>query len=74
MPWIDKELCSGCQTCVDVCAYSAIQFDEGSGVSVVNEALCQGCGSCAAACPSGAAGVRHFTDRQVMEEIEAILN
>jgi heterodisulfide reductase subunit A len=70
---IDPDLCSGCRSCLDVCPYSAIRFDEGRAVAVVNEALCQGCGSCAAACPSSSAGVKHFTDRQVMEELEAIL-
>ncbi|HUV51016.1 MAG TPA: CoB--CoM heterodisulfide reductase iron-sulfur subunit A family protein [Anaerolineae bacterium] len=71
--YIDPDLCAGCQTCLQVCAYSAIQFDAGRCVSVVNDALCQGCGSCSVACPSGAAGVKHFTDKQVMEEMEAIL-
>jgi heterodisulfide reductase subunit A len=70
---IDPDLCSGCKTCIGVCAYSAIRFDETRGISVVNEALCQGCGSCAAACPSSAAGVKHFTDKQVMGEIESLL-
>ncbi|MFH1992066.1 MAG: 4Fe-4S binding protein, partial [Pseudomonadota bacterium] len=56
-----------------VCAYSAIRFDAARNVSKVNEALCQGCGSCAAACPSSAAGVRHFTNKQVMGEIESLL-
>jgi heterodisulfide reductase subunit A len=71
--YIDPDLCAGCQTCLNLCAYSAIQFDAGRGVSVINEALCQGCGSCSAACPSSAASVRHFKDKQVMEEMEAIL-
>jgi len=71
--YIDPDLCAGCQTCLNVCAYSAIKFDAGRGVSVVNEALCHGCGSCSAVCPSGAASVKHFTDKQVMEEMEAIL-
>jgi heterodisulfide reductase subunit A2 len=70
---IDPDLCSGCRSCLDVCPYSAIRFDEGQSVAVVNEAMCQGCGSCAATCPSSAAGVKHFTDRQMMEELEAIL-
>ncbi|MFZ5570911.1 MAG: FAD-dependent oxidoreductase [Thermodesulfobacteriota bacterium] len=70
---IDPDLCSGCRTCMTVCAYSAIRFDEALNVAKVNEVLCQGCGSCAAACPGSAATVRHFTDRQIMEEIEAIL-
>jgi heterodisulfide reductase subunit A len=70
--YIDPDLCSGCQTCIQVCPYSAIDFDAGRMVAEVNEALCQGCGSCAAACPSSAAKVKHFTDRQVMEELEAL--
>ena len=71
--YIDPDLCAGCQSCIQVCAYSAIRFDAARNVSKVNEALCQGCGSCAAACPSSAAGVRHFTNKQVMGEIEALL-
>jgi heterodisulfide reductase subunit A len=71
--YIDPDVCTGCQSCIEVCAYSAIRFDEGGGVAAVNEALCQGCGSCAATCPSSAASVKHFTERQVMEEIEAML-
>ncbi len=70
---IDPDLCSGCRTCLGVCAYSAISFDESRMVAVVNDALCQGCGSCAAACPSSAAKVGHFTDKQVMQEMEALL-
>ena len=70
---IDADLCSGCRTCLQVCPYSAITFNEGQCVAEVNEAVCQGCGSCAAACPSSAAMVRHFTDFQVMDELEALL-
>lgn len=69
---IDPDLCSGCRTCLEVCPYSAITFDSGRMVAVVNDAQCQGCGSCAAACPGSAAKVRHFTDSQVMEELEAL--
>jgi heterodisulfide reductase subunit A len=70
---IDPDLCTGCQSCIEACPYSAIYFDEGRKIAVVNEALCQGCGSCAATCPSSAASIRHFTDVQIMEELEAIL-
>ncbi len=71
--FIDSDLCSGCRTCSELCAYSAIEFDERRGVSVVNEAKCKGCGSCAAHCPSGAAKVSHFTDLQVFAEIEGLM-
>jgi heterodisulfide reductase subunit A-like polyferredoxin len=71
--WIDPDVCAGCQTCIGLCPYSAIEFDERRGVSVVNEAVCKGCGSCAGFCPSGAARVKHFTARQVFAEIEAML-
>jgi heterodisulfide reductase subunit A len=70
---VDEKLCSGCKTCVLLCPYNAISFDEEKKVSVINEALCKGCGTCAAACPSGAITARHFTTEQIMAEIEGIL-
>ncbi|HID94774.1 MAG TPA: 4Fe-4S dicluster domain-containing protein [Candidatus Latescibacteria bacterium] len=70
---IDPDICIGCQVCRELCPYSAIEFDQRRGVSVVNEAMCKGCGSCASHCPSGAATVRHFTDQQVFAEIEGLL-
>lgn len=72
--FIDPDLCAGCQTCIGLCAYSAIEFDARRKVSVVNEALCKGCGSCAGFCPSGAAQIRHFTARQLFAEIEGMLD
>lgn len=71
--WIDPDICAGCQTCIKLCAYSAIEFNERLGISEVNEAVCKGCGSCAAFCPSGAARVKHFTSKQIFAEIEGIL-
>ena len=69
---IDPDICIGCQVCIELCAYSAIEFNELKGVSEVNEAVCKGCGSCSGHCPSGAAKVRHFTDKQIFAEIEGI--
>ena len=71
--YIDPDMCTGCQTCIQVCSYSAIIYNSERGIAEVNDALCQGCGSCAAACPSSAASVKHFTDRQIMGELEALL-
>ncbi len=72
--WIDPDICAGCQTCIGLCPYSAIEFDERRGVSVVNEAVCKGCGSCAGFCPSGAAQVRHFLEKQVFAELDGIMD
>ncbi|MBT9171038.1 MAG: Electron transport complex subunit RsxB [Actinobacteria bacterium] len=73
MAVIEKELCSGCRLCNDLCPYNAISFVESEKVSEVNAALCKGCGTCVAACPSQAIIGNHFTAEQIMSEIEGIL-
>jgi heterodisulfide reductase subunit A len=74
--FVDEELCSGCRVCIPLCPYSAISFfsHNGTGVARVNEALCKGCGTCVAACPAGAITARHFTDQQIVAEIEGLLH
>ncbi|MEW6717196.1 MAG: CoB--CoM heterodisulfide reductase iron-sulfur subunit A family protein [Chloroflexota bacterium] len=70
---INEELCSGCRICNNLCPYNAITFHEDQEVSEVITALCQGCGTCVAACPSSAITGAHFTNSQLMSEIEGIL-
>ena len=70
---VREEFCTGCQTCLTVCFYGAISFDQTKGVSKVNEAICRGCGSCVGSCPSGAIRAKHFTDYQIFREIMAAL-
>ncbi len=70
---IDEDKCAGCRICNGLCPSTAISFDEEKKISVVNEALCKGCGTCGAGCPSGAITSRHFTDRQIVAEIEGIM-
>ncbi len=72
--WIDPDVCAGCQTCIELCPYTAIEYNQRMGISVVNEALCKGCGSCAGFCPSGAAQVKHFNEKQVFAELEGIID
>jgi heterodisulfide reductase subunit A len=69
---VNEELCSACKTCISLCPYTAISFLEDKNVAHVNEALCKGCGTCVAACPAGAITGRHFTDEQIMAQIEGL--
>jgi len=65
--------CSGCKSCVPLCPYKAITFDEQLKKAKINEALCKGCGTCAASCPSGSIVQNLFEDSEVFQEIEGIL-
>jgi len=69
---IDPDLCAGRKLCIEICPYSAIDFLETKGISAVNGALCKGCGACAAICPSKAARQNHFTQDQVLAEVEGL--
>ncbi len=71
---VNEEVCCGCQTCIKVCPYTAISFNDEKRVSVVNEILCKGCGTCGSACPTGAIRSRHFTDQQIISEIEGLMS
>ena len=70
---VDEELCSGCKTCLSLCSYNAISFDDEKKLAVINEALCKGCGTCTAACPAGAIVSKHFTTEQIMAQLEGVL-
>jgi len=70
---IDERICSGCQACLEVCPYSAIDFDEEKKVCRVNQALCKACGACTTACFSHAVSLEHFTNEQIVAEMEGAL-
>jgi heterodisulfide reductase subunit A len=67
------EKCSGCRFCNQLCPYSAIEFNELEKHSHIISALCKGCGVCAAACPSSAIKGRHFTDQQILAQLDGML-
>jgi heterodisulfide reductase subunit A len=70
---VEETICCGCKTCMQVCPYSAIDFNNEKNVSGVNEVLCKGCGTCSSSCPTGAIRTRHFTDQQIVSQIEGVL-
>jgi len=69
---VNENLCSGCRLCNQLCPYSAIEFLEDKKVSHIISALCKGCGVCVAACPSSAIKGRHFTDQQVLAQVDGL--
>jgi heterodisulfide reductase subunit A len=74
---IDKEKCSGCRICNNLCPFNAITFHEKQNgthaYSEVNAALCQGCGTCVAACPAGAIHGTVFSNHQVLAQLTGLL-
>lgn len=69
---VDDDKCSGCKVCQDICPYSAISFDAEKRLASVNGSVCKGCGTCVATCPSSAIEGRHFNDRQINAQIDAM--
>jgi heterodisulfide reductase subunit A-like polyferredoxin len=49
---VDKEKCTGCESCVEECPSEAISMDEGK--AKVNPEACIDCGVCIDACPEQA--------------------
>lgn len=72
---IDHDKCNFCGMCVKVCPYNAVtQTDAKKKIyPQIIEAACAGCGTCAAECATDAIKMRHFTDEQIMAQVEAIL-
>jgi heterodisulfide reductase subunit A2 len=70
---VHEERCSGCRICNDLCPYSAIEFDGTTKRSRVIPVACKACGACVAACPSAAIEGRHFTEEQILAQIEGVL-
>jgi len=80
---VDQDMCIGCGTCEEACAYSAVEltettreFEEVSLIinkSSINPNLCKGCGTCAANCPVGAISVKHYDFEQINALIKALI-
>jgi len=70
---INSPTCIGCQRCLKVCAYEAIDYDPATHTCVVNATLCKGCGACAATCPSQSVQLMGFETRQLYAMIDQAL-
>ncbi|MEJ2717250.1 MAG: 4Fe-4S binding protein, partial [Deltaproteobacteria bacterium] len=70
---VDEEKCVSCGACTTVCNYGAIEFYEtpAGRKARVNPVLCKGDGLCTTKCATNAIQLKHFTDDEIMSEIDA---
>ena len=72
---VTERKCMGCGACISACSYGAIEFRETrqGPRAVVNPILCKGDGLCTVKCPTSAISLKHFTDEELLSEIDAAL-
>jgi len=65
--------CVSCGACITVCTYGAIDFRETpqGRKAWVNPVLCKGDGLCSAKCPTNAIFLKHFTDEDILSQIDS---
>jgi len=70
---VDERKCMGCGACISACTYGAIEFRETrqGKKAVVNPVICKGDGLCNAKCPTGAISLKHYTDEELLSQIDA---
>jgi len=70
---VNESDCISCGACITVCTYGAIEFyDTPAGRKArVNPVLCKGDGLCNTVCPTAAISLKHFTDEELLSQIDA---
>ena len=72
---VKEDDCISCGACITACSYDAIEFveTEKGRKARVNPVLCKGDGLCNAKCPTNAIVLKHFTDEELISQIDAAL-
>ena len=72
---VNERECVGCNLCVTVCPYKAIELTQtrrGKTVARVNPTVCKGCGLCVNVCRGAAVNLKGFTDQQLVGQVAAL--
>ncbi len=70
---VDESKCISCGACITACTYGAIEFAEtpqGRKARVI-PVLCKGDGLCNAKCPTDAIQLKHYTDEEILYQLDA---
>jgi heterodisulfide reductase subunit A len=72
---VDEKKCMGCGACAEACTYSAIDlYETRQGKKArMNPVLCKGDGLCNTKCPTGAIQLKHYTDEQLIAQIDSAI-
>lgn len=64
MPWVDKNICTGCGLCVEECPVLAITMEEGK--AKIDMDKCIRCKKCHEVCPQKA--IKHDSEKKLEGE------
>jgi heterodisulfide reductase subunit A len=67
---VDASRCTKCMACEAVCPARAISVGE---MPEIDQIACVGCGACVSECPTKVFELAHYTDRQLRQQIEGVL-
>ena len=71
---VEEDYCISCGACITACSYGAIEFHDtpaGKKATVI-PVLCKGCGLCNSKCPTDAISLKHYTDDEILEQVDAV--
>jgi len=73
---VDKETCQWCGKCAEACPYEAISkiSENGKDIAVVNNSVCKGCGMCLPVCDSDSLDLLGFTNVEIENMINALVD
>jgi heterodisulfide reductase subunit A len=72
---VTEQDCVSCGACITACSYDAIHWREtpAGKKAEVNPAICKGDGVCCAKCPTDAIVLKHYTNEEIFNQIDAAL-